>query len=344
MAGIPFAQHVTHFIQSLERAGSTVLDIGSTQNRPAHIRVISSDGTVDLFLFLWTVTPGGGPPGTRPANERRIQRTGADTPFPLQPGSRTIIGGWSEEFGVWAFWDPRRHTGLSAQSPSLQVVSDVLERAYSDGIAAYPRTSAQGTEVVVAVSDGSLQWYVFNSQSLHDSDEDAQYVSELVNAPPEVERNLIDTARNEPQQVRRYELVQTMRAYRETRFRPEVLQAYTFRCAVCGYALKLVDAANIIPVAYPGGNDHITNGIALCRLHHSAYDTGLLGIQSTYRIVVNPNAGARLRAANLGYGLEDFALRLPEQITVPNSIEVRPNPDYLRVGLQARQWPVQLIA
>ncbi|MGI8981599.1 MAG: HNH endonuclease [Pirellulaceae bacterium] len=307
------------------------------------MRVITGAGSTDCIVFLWSVTPGGGPGGERPANERRIQITKI-TGIPLEPGRRTLLGGWSEEAGVWVFWDARRHTRFSSKSPSLQVTLETLEEAHQAGIASYIRPTAQGPEVVVAVAPDSLLWYVQNGAPLHNAEKDATGVSTLVDATPEEERQFLDETENEIQAARRYDLVETMRAYRDAKFRPAVLRAYRYRCAVCQCALKLVDAAHIIPVAYPHSSDEVINGLALCRLHHGAYDNGLLGVQSNYRIVINPDQARHLADLKLDMGIKDFRSHLPEKITLPSSIEVRPNPEKLIVGLRARRWPASLVA
>ncbi len=178
---------------------------------------------------------------------------------------------------------------------------------------------------------------------LHDVDEDAGEVSGLIDATPEEEASAVEAATTPEQLARRVQLVEIMRAFRDARFRPLVLQAYGNRCAVCGTALKLVDAAHIIPVSDRRGTDAVTNGIALCRLHHGAYDTGLLGVQSSYRVVLNTDAATRLRAVQLDGGLDAFRQSLPPSIQLPNAIEVRPDPRNLRIGLEVRQFPRALI-
>jgi putative restriction endonuclease len=344
VAGIKFFRLVDSFVETLERLGATVIrSRDKDDSRPARLRVISSDGTTDCILFLWTITEGGGGAGVRPANERRIQMTNVSG-IPLQPGQRTLLGGWSEEFGVFAFWDARRHTRFSSKSPSLQVSSETLERAHNLGIATYLRPAALGREVVVAVSPDSLLWYVQHGLPLHNSQDDAASVAELVEATPEIEREFLDTSTNEVEASRRYDLVETMRAYRDAKFKPAVLRAYRHRCAVCGCALKLVDAAHIVPVSHPRSTDSVNNGIALCRLHHGAYDNGLLGFQSNYNIVLNPLAEQRLSQLNLSVGLDEFRTRLPARISVPNVIEVRPSAQNLILGLQARFWPESHVA
>ena len=66
----------------------------------------------------------------------------------------------------------------------------------------------------------------------------------------------------------------------------------------CGYIEKLTkhgivlsevgskDAAHIIPDTLPEGKPIIENGISLCKLHHSAYDSFILGVTPDYIIQV----------------------------------------------------------
>jgi len=344
VAGMRFSRLLDDFIATLERSSATVIPTQHRdRRRPARIRVTTGEGVTDCIVFLWTITPGGGGPGVRPENERRIQMTNVSG-IPLQPGRRTLLGGWSKEHCVYAFWDPRRHVRFSRKSPSLQVASETLEIASSVGIATYLRPTQQGVEVVVGVSPDSLLWYVQHGLPLHNAQGDALAVVDLARTTPEEERAFLDESENESQAARRYDLVQTMRAYRDAQFKPAVLRAYRNCCAVCGCALKLVDAAHIIPVSHPQSTDDVTNGVALCRLHHGAYDNALLGVQSDYRIVTNYEAESRLADLCLNMGLEDFRAALPERIRIPTHPEVRPSPTSLALGLRARSWPENLIA
>lgn len=75
-------------------------------------------------------------------------------------------------------------------------------------------------------------------------------------------------------------------AGRSSGFRRLILQAYDYQCAACGLRIRLpqmedltfVDAAHLIPFRDPsfGGNDHPTNGMALCKNHHWAMDRFLI--------------------------------------------------------------------
>src|SRR5690606_26513086 len=55
-------------------------------------------------------------------------------------------------------------------------------------------------------------------------------------------------------------------------FRARVISAYGIRCALCRLAHgALLDAAHIIPDGEPGGEPEVSNGLALCKIHHAAF-------------------------------------------------------------------------
>jgi predicted restriction endonuclease len=50
------------------------------------------------------------------------------------------------------------------------------------------------------------------------------------------------------------------------------------KCAVCSLRHgELLDAAHIIGDGKPDGIPIVPNGLSLCKIHHAAYDTNLLG-------------------------------------------------------------------
>ena len=70
-------------------------------------------------------------------------------------------------------------------------------------------------------------------------------------------------------------------------FRERVLAAYREQCAFCRLKhAQLLDAAHIISDREPEGNPIINNGIALCKLHHAAFDKLFVGIRPDYVIEV----------------------------------------------------------
>ena len=70
-------------------------------------------------------------------------------------------------------------------------------------------------------------------------------------------------------------------------FREKVLDAYRSQCAFCRLRHReLLDAAHIIPDNLPEGRSTIENGLSLCKLHHAAYDSFMIGVTPDYVIHV----------------------------------------------------------
>jgi putative restriction endonuclease len=70
-------------------------------------------------------------------------------------------------------------------------------------------------------------------------------------------------------------------------FRERVLDAYRTHCAMCRLKHReLLDAAHIIPDSDPDGHPEVSNGLSLCKIHHAAFDRGIIGIRPDYVIEV----------------------------------------------------------
>jgi putative restriction endonuclease len=70
-------------------------------------------------------------------------------------------------------------------------------------------------------------------------------------------------------------------------FREKVIDAYQSQCAFCRLRHReLLDAAHIIPDDLPEGRSTIENGLSLCKLHHAAYDSFMIGVTLDYVIHV----------------------------------------------------------
>ncbi len=72
------------------------------------------------------------------------------------------------------------------------------------------------------------------------------------------------------------------------------LMAVRQRCrlAPCLFRLRnaeLLDAAHIVPDSAAGGEPRVSNGIALCKLHHAAFDRFLVSLTPDYSIQVRPS-------------------------------------------------------
>ena len=72
-------------------------------------------------------------------------------------------------------------------------------------------------------------------------------------------------------------------------FRERVLDAYRNQCAFCRFRhAELLDAAHIVPDAEQG-EPTVRNGLALCKLHHAAFDRYFVGVRPDYVVEVRPD-------------------------------------------------------
>lgn len=70
-------------------------------------------------------------------------------------------------------------------------------------------------------------------------------------------------------------------------FRERVLDAYRTQCALCRLRHKeLLDAAHILPDSTPEGEPVVSNGVSLCKLHHAAFDSFILGVSPDYIVQI----------------------------------------------------------
>lgn len=112
-------------------------------------------------------------------------------------------------------------------------------------------------------------------------------------------------------------------------FRERVLEAYRHQCAFCRLRHEeLLDAAHIVPDAEPGGAPEIRNGLALCTLHHAAFDRLFLGLRPDYRIEVRADILRETDGPTLVHALQALHGR---PIVVPRRSEVRPARELLEI-------------
>lgn len=82
---------------------------------------------------------------------------------------------------------------------------------------------------------------------------------------------------------------------RDPAFRDNVLTAYEYRCAVCGFDVRIGNQTLGLEAAHvkwhqAGGPDTVNNGLALCTLHHKALDYGAFTISTEHRVLVSEKA------------------------------------------------------
>ncbi|MFZ5869883.1 MAG: HNH endonuclease [Actinomycetota bacterium] len=88
-------------------------------------------------------------------------------------------------------------------------------------------------------------------------------------------------------------------------FRGRVIRAYATRCAICSLRHgELLDAAHITADSEAGGLPVVSNGLSLCKIHHSAYDARLLGISPDYTVHIDRDLLVEVDGPMLEHGIQ----------------------------------------
>jgi len=129
----------------------------------------------------------------------------------------------------------------------------------------------------------------------------------------------------EPQ--REYALRLARQRLHQPAFRTRVLLAYGTRCAICSLGHgALLDAAHIVPDGETRGAPVTSNGLALCKIHHVAYDRNMLGIDPSYTVAINRELLDEVDGPMLRHGIQEMHGRV---ISLPQRAADRPDRDRL---------------
>ena len=107
---------------------------------------------------------------------------------------------------------------------------------------------------------------------------------------------------------------------RDAQFRDKVLRAYEYRCAVCGYNVRLGDSLVGLEAAHikwhqAGGPDAEINGVALCALHHRLFDRGAFTLSDAMKIEVSERAHGSTGFDEWLMAFHRKELRPPQRLT-----------------------------
>lgn len=128
---------------------------------------------------------------------------------------------------------------------------------------------------------------------------------------------------------RAYARTLTLRRLHQAEFRERVLKAYAHCCAVCRLKHReLLDAAHIVGDRHPLGQPRVQNGLALCKIHHAAFDSHILGITPEYELAIRSDILKEVDGPMLRYGLQAVH---GEHLVLPRRTADRPDPAMLEV-------------
>jgi putative restriction endonuclease len=110
-------------------------------------------------------------------------------------------------------------------------------------------------------------------------------------------------------------------------FRARVIEAYRTHCALCRLRhQELLDAAHITADAEENGEPVVSNGLALCKLHHAAFDRHFLTVRPDYVIEVRQSILDEEDGPMLLHGLKGMH---GQQIFLPREATLQPDRDRL---------------
>jgi hypothetical protein len=146
-----------------------------------------------------------------------------------------------------------------------------------------------------------------------------------------------------PENYNPFETKKTIQISREIKlrsraFKQAVREAYDFKCAVCGMKIYSpdtsqweVEAVHIVPHS-KNGKDDLWNGLALCRLHHWAFDVGWFTLEDNFKIL----ASRKIRDLSDDFGrlgTYDFIRQLSKEnliISLPSEQDIHPHPNAMK--------------
>lgn len=157
---------------------------------------------------------------------------------------------------------------------------------------------------------------------------DLDFNTEIDRESSEANESRTQEPDSEPQLTEDEErFTETRRRARDSEFIEAVREAYNQTCVICGSSRETpdgrpeVEAAHIYPKSEDGADD-VRNGVALCRLHHWAFDTGWLSFTDDHEILVKDVPERE--------GYYEFKQLEGDSLVLPEEGSVEPHPTYLQ--------------
>lgn len=113
--------------------------------------------------------------------------------------------------------------------------------------------------------------------------------------PQTIHQDILDAIGLDIDTTYQEQTAQQKKRKRDPAFRGKILEAYNYRCAICGFDVRLGNTPIALEAAHikwhqAGGPDTEENGLALCSLHHKLLDRGALGVSNKFTVIVSDKA------------------------------------------------------
>jgi putative restriction endonuclease len=147
-------------------------------------------------------------------------------------------------------------------------------------------------------------------------------VDDPASVRPDLSPDVVDIAR------RGYVTRLARQRLHQVAFRQKVLRAYRRSCAICRLRhAELLDAAHILPDRHQLGEPVVPNGMAMCKLHHAAFDRNILGVRPDLVVEIRSDVLLEIDGPMLRHGLQELNNR--SLLTIPRRDLERPNASFL---------------
>lgn len=164
---------------------------------------------------------------------------------------------------------------------------------------------------------GSLESVIFGEEDREPTEEEIDREKSELESTVETDPELTE---DETQYI------ETRRRARDRAFTELVREAYDNECAVCGSQRESpqgnpeVEAAHIYPKS-KGGSDDVRNGVALCKLHHWAFDCGWMSFTDDLEVIVAESPDKN--------GYEEFRKLDGVGLSIPENSDLKPHPLFI---------------
>lgn len=248
----------------------------------------------------------------------------------LNSHNDVIVLGYFADEKVFTAWNPylMRDRFNQRQTVSLYSRFSIQKQAAINKIATYRDNNGQS---IISFLPDYLGLYLENLSTVHLLSDGE--LNELIERSDALNKENLNGELQFPEG----NLTITHTRYkRDPNFRMIVYEAYQYRCAMCGIQLELIEAAHIVPHSHEKGTDEIGNGIALCALHHTAYDRSLIYFNEELNILINEKKMEYLEKMGLDSGFRKFKNLAFDKIQIPENHIFRPNLDNIKIANQIR--------
>jgi len=201
--------------------------------------------------------------------------------------------------------------------PRIESVWDMLGYEGRQVVQGFTRVADERVEKIQQ-EHGSLESVLFGDEDSEPPEEEIEREKSELEQAVESEPELTE---DETQYV------ETRRRARDYAFTQLVREAYNNTCAVCGSQRESpdgnpeVEAAHIYPLSEGGRND-VRNGVALCKFHHWAFDSGWLSFTDDHRIIV--------KEAPDKNGYYELKQLEGQSLQLPNNENAHPHPMFIK--------------